>query len=131
MAQAGQFGAVTVATNMAGRGTDIMLGGNAEYMATNDLRKAGYTDEVIADATGYAETDNSEILEARQMFADKLRQHKEEISGEADRVRQAGGLFIIGTERMIPAGSITSCAAVPAARATPARPGSTSPWRMT
>ena len=72
---------------MAGRGTDIMLGGNAEYMATNDLRKAGYTDEVIADATGYAETDNSEILEARQMFADKLRQHKEEISGEADRVR--------------------------------------------
>ena len=99
VAQAGQFGAVTVATNMAGRGTDIMLGGNAEYMATNDLRKAGYTDEVIADATGYAETDNSEILEARQMFADKLRQHKEDISGEADRVRQAGGLFIIGTER--------------------------------
>ena len=99
VAQAGQFGAVTVATNMAGRGTDIMLGGNAEYMATNDLRKAGYTDEVIADATGYAETDNSEILEARQMFADKLRQHKEKISGEADRVRQAGGLFIIGTER--------------------------------
>ncbi len=99
VAQAGQFGAVTVATNMAGRGTDIMLGGNAEYMATNDLRKAGYTDEVIADATGYAETDNSEILEAQQLFADKLRQHKEEISGEADRVRQAGGLFIIGTER--------------------------------
>ena len=99
VAQAGQFGAVTVATNMAGRGTDIILGGNAEYMATNDLRKAGYTDEVIADATGYAETDNSEILEARQLFADKLRQHKEEISGEADRVRQAGGLFIIGTER--------------------------------
>ncbi len=99
VAQAGQFGAVTVATNMAGRGTDIMLGGNAEYMATNDLRKAGYTDEVIADATGYAETDNPEILEARQLFADKLRQHKAEISGEADRVRQAGGLFIIGTER--------------------------------
>ena len=99
VAQAGQFGAVTVVTNMAGRGTDIMLGGNAEYMATNDLRKAGYTDEVIADATGYAETDNPEILEARQLFADKLRQHKAEISGEADRVRQAGGLFIIGTER--------------------------------
>ena len=99
VAVAGRKGAVTVATNMAGRGTDIMLGGNAEYMATNDLRKAGYTDEVIADATGYAETDNSEILEARQLFADKLRQHKAEISGEADRVRQAGGLFIIGTER--------------------------------
>ena len=99
VAQAGQFGAVTVATNMAGRGTDIMLGGNAEYLARADLVKAGYSDEVIADATGYAETDNSEILEARQLFADKLRQHKEEISGEADRVRQAGGLFIIGTER--------------------------------
>ena len=99
VAQAGKKGAITIATNMAGRGTDIMLGGNAEYMATNDLRKAGYTDEVIADATGYAETDNSEILEARQLFADKLRQHKAEISGEADRVRQAGGLFIIGTER--------------------------------
>ncbi len=99
VAQAGQFGAVTVATNMAGRGTDIMLGGNAEYMATNDLRKAGYTDEVIADATGYAETEDEEILSARKLFAEKLRQHKEEIAGEADRVRQAGGLFIIGTER--------------------------------
>ena len=99
VAQAGKFGAVTIATNMAGRGTDIMLGGNAEYLAKADLRKAGFSEEVIAEATGYAETDNSEILEARQMFADKLRQHKEEISGEADRVRQAGGLFIIGTER--------------------------------
>ena len=99
VAQAGQFGAVTVATNMAGRGTDIMLGGNAEYMAKNDLRKAGLTDELIAEATGYAETDNQEILDARKLFAEKLRQHKAEISGEADRVRQAGGLFIIGTER--------------------------------
>ena len=99
VAQAGQFGAVTVATNMAGRGTDIMLGGNAEYMAKNDLRKAGLTDEMIAEATGYAETDNQEILDARRLFAEKLAQHKAEIAGEADRVRQAGGLFIIGTER--------------------------------
>ena len=99
VAQAGQFGAVTVATNMAGRGTDIMLGGNAEYMAKNDLRKAGLTDELIAEATGYAETDNQEILEARKLFADKLAQHKAEIAGEAEKVRQAGGLFIIGTER--------------------------------
>ncbi len=99
VAQAGQFGAVTVATNMAGRGTDIMLGGNAEYMAKNDLRKAGLSDELIAEATGYAETDNQEILDARKLFADKLAQHKAEISGEADKVRQAGGLFIIGTER--------------------------------
>ena len=99
VAQAGQFGAVTVATNMAGRGTDIMLGGNAEYMAKNDLRKAGLSDELIAEASGYAETDNQEILDARKLFADKLAQHKAEIAGEADKVRQAGGLFIIGTER--------------------------------
>ena len=99
VAQAGQFGAVTVATNMAGRGTDIMLGGNAEYMATSDLRKAGLSDELIAEATGYAETDNQEILDARRLFAQKLQQHKEEIAGEAEQVRQAGGLFIVGTER--------------------------------
>ena len=99
VAQAGQYGAVTVATNMAGRGTDIMLGGNAEYMAKNDLRKAGLTDELIAEATGYAETDNEEILNARKLFAEKLAQHKEEIAGEAEKVRAAGGLFIIGTER--------------------------------
>ena len=99
VAQAGKFGAVTVATNMAGRGTDIMLGGNAEYMAKNDLRKAGLTDELIAEATGYADTDNEEILHARKLFAEKLAQHKAEIAGEAERVRAAGGLFIIGTER--------------------------------
>ena len=99
VAQAGKFGAVTVATNMAGRGTDIMLGGNAEYMAKNDLRKAGCTDELIAEATGYAETDNQEILDARKLFAEKLAQHKAEIAGEAEKVREAGGLFIIGTER--------------------------------
>ncbi len=99
VAQAGKLGAVTVATNMAGRGTDIMLGGNAEYMATADLRKAGLTDEIIAEATGYAETDNQEILDARALFAEKLALHKQQIAGEADKVRQAGGLFIIGTER--------------------------------
>ena len=99
VAQAGKFGAVTVATNMAGRGTDIMLGGNAEYLAKTDLRKVGMSDELIAEATGYAETEDEEILNARKLFAEKLRQHKEEIAGEADRVRQAGGLFIIGTER--------------------------------
>ena len=99
VAQAGKFGAVTVATNMAGRGTDIMLGGNAEYLARADLVKAGYSDEVIADATGYAETDNEEILAARKLFAEKMAQHKAVISEEAEKVRAAGGLFIIGTER--------------------------------
>ena len=99
VAQAGKLGAVTVATNMAGRGTDIMLGGNAEYMAKTDLRKAGLSDELIAEATGYAETDNKEILDARDMFAKALEKHREEISGEADKVREAGGLFIVGTER--------------------------------
>ena len=99
VAQAGKFGAVTVATNMAGRGPDIMLGGNAEYMAKTDLRKAGLSDELIAEATGYAETQNQEILDARAMFASALKKHREEISGEADKVREAGGLFIIGTER--------------------------------
>ena len=99
VAQAGKLGAVTVATNMAGRGTDIMLGGNAEYMAKNALRKAGLSDELIAEATGYAETDDQEILDARALFAEALAKHKAEIAGEADRVREAGGLFIIGTER--------------------------------
>jgi preprotein translocase subunit SecA len=99
VAQAGKFGAVTVATNMAGRGTDIMLGGNAEYLAQADLRKAGLSDEMIAEATGYAETDDQEILDARKLFADRLAAHKAEIKDEADKVREAGGLFIIGTER--------------------------------
>ncbi len=99
VAQAGKLGAVTVATNMAGRGTDIMLGGNAEFMAKNDLRKAGLSDELIAEATGYAETDSQEILEARQLFAESMDKHRAEIAGEAEQVRAAGGLFIIGTER--------------------------------
>ena len=99
VAQAGKFGAVTVATNMAGRGTDIMLGGNAEYLAKADLKKAGLSDEMIAESTGYAETDNQEILDARRMFAEAEAKYKEEIKVEADKVRAVGGLFILGTER--------------------------------
>ena len=99
VAQAGKLGAVTVATNMAGRGTDIMLGGNAEYLAKNDLRKAGLSDELIAEATGYADTDNQEILDARRLFAEKMEHYRAEIADEAEKVRAAGGLFIIGTER--------------------------------
>ena len=99
VAQAGKLNAVTVATNMAGRGTDIMLGGNAEYLAKADLRKAGMSDELIAEATGYAETDNQEILDARKMFADAEAKYKDEIKAEAEKVREVGGLFILGTER--------------------------------
>ena len=99
VAQAGKLGAVTVATNMAGRGTDIMLGGNAEYLAKADLRKAGMSDELIAEATGYAETDNQEILDARKMFDDAEAKYKDEIKEEAEKVREVGGLFILGTER--------------------------------
>ena len=99
VAQAGKFGAVTIATNMAGRGTDIMLGGNAEYLAKADLRKAGFTEETIAEATGYAETEDEEILKARTLFAERMAEHKKSIDAEADRVREAGGLYIIGTER--------------------------------
>ena len=99
VAQAGKWGAVTVATNMAGRGTDIMLGGKAEFLAKTDLREMGYTDELIAEATGYAETVDEEILSVRKQFADCLQKYKKEIEGEAEKVRGAGGLFIIGTER--------------------------------
>ena len=99
VAQAGKFGAVTIATNMAGRGTDIMLGGNAEYLAKADLRKLDYSDELIAEAEGYSNTDDEEILAAREKFRELLAKHKEEIKGEAEKVRDAGGLFIIGTER--------------------------------
>ncbi|MFR1072517.1 MAG: preprotein translocase subunit SecA [Flavonifractor plautii] len=99
VAQAGKLGAVTVATNMAGRGTDIMLGGNAEYLAKAELRKAGLSDELIAESTGYADTGNEEILNARKMFAEAEAKYKDEIKAEADQVRAAGGLFILGTER--------------------------------
>ncbi len=99
VAQAGKLGAVTIATNMAGRGTDIMLGGNAEYLAKNDLKKAGYADEIIAEATGYAETTNEEILAARALFAERMAAHRLVTNEEAEKVRAAGGLFILGTER--------------------------------
>lgn len=99
IAQAGKFGAVTIATNMAGRGTDIMLGGNAEFLAKAKMKKMSFTNELIAEATGFAETDDEEILNARKTFIELEAQFKEEIKDEAEKVRQAGGLFILGTER--------------------------------
>ena len=99
VAQAGKLGAVTVATNMAGRGTDIMLGGNAEFLAKAELRKQGLTDELIAEATGFAETDDEDILNARKAFSEAESKYKAEIAQEAEQVKAAGGLFILGTER--------------------------------
>ena len=99
VAQAGQIGAVTIATNMAGRGTDIVLGGNAEYMAKADMAKMGYSEEIIDEATGFAETDNQEIIDARKVFADLLAKHKVQTDKDAEVVKQAGGLCVIGTER--------------------------------
>ncbi len=99
VAQAGKKGAVTIATNMAGRGTDIMLGGNPEYLAKAEMRKMGIEDELINEATGFAETDNEDILKARALYKELNDKYKEQIAPEAEEVRAAGGLFILGTER--------------------------------
>ena len=99
IAQAGKEGAVTISTNMAGRGTDIQLGGNAEFMAKNEMRRLGYDDDQISDATGFAVTDDPERLEARRVFRELEEKYKEEIRPEAERVKAVGGLFILGTER--------------------------------
>ena len=99
IAQAGKKGAVTIATNMAGRGTDIALGGNPEYLAKHDMRRQGYTEEQITQATSFAETDDEEILHARKVYQDLNQKYKDEIKPEAEAVKEAGGLFILGTER--------------------------------
>ncbi|MBQ2892688.1 MAG: preprotein translocase subunit SecA [Oscillospiraceae bacterium] len=99
IAQAGKFGAVTIATNMAGRGTDIMLGGNAEFLAKSELRKQDLPEELLAEADSYAETNDPDILAVRSQYEQLLKKYKEEISDEAQRVKDAGGLFIVGTER--------------------------------
>ena len=129
VAQAGKYGAVTVATNMAGRGTDIMLGGNAEFLAKNDLRKAGLSDELIAEATGFAETENEEILNARKLFSEAEAKYKAAIKPEADKVRAAGGLFILGTERHESRRIDNQLRGRAGRQGDPARPGSTCPWR--
>ena len=99
VAQAGAFGAVTIATNMAGRGTDIILGGNPDFMAKAEMRRMQYPEELIAEATGFAETDNEDILEARKTYTELENKYKEQLKDETEKVREAGGLFIIGTER--------------------------------
>ena len=99
VAQAGRLGAVTIATNMAGRGTDIVLGGNAEYMALSDLRRAGVSEELLAEANSFAETEDPEVLDVRSRYKEAYAAHKVETSAESERVKAAGGLFILGTER--------------------------------
>ncbi len=99
VAQAGKLGAVTIATNMAGRGTDIKLGGNDEFLAVADMRKQGFTEDLINEATGYAETNDEEIIRARETYKELLAKYKEQTDAEAEMVREAGGLFIMGTER--------------------------------
>ena len=99
IAQAGKKGAVTIATNMAGRGTDIILGGNAEFLSKSEMRKLEYSDELISESTAFGDTDNQEIIEAREKFTELSEKYKKEIQIEADEVRGAGGLFIVGTER--------------------------------
>lgn len=99
IAQAGKLGAVTIATNMAGRGTDIMLGGNAEFLAKAEMKRMQFTDELIAEATGFADTDDEEIINARKTFQELEAKYKDDIKDEAAKVRDAGGLYILGTER--------------------------------
>ena len=99
IAQAGKIGAVTIATNMAGRGTDIMLGGNPEYLAKAEMRRMGFPEEMIVESTGFGDTDNEEIIAARATFKELNEKYKAEIKPEAEKVKEAGGLFILGTER--------------------------------
>ncbi len=99
VAQAGKLGAVTIATNMAGRGTDIKLGGNEEFLAKDEMRKLNFSEEMINEATGYAETDDQEILDARAKYKELIDKYRSEIEVEAEKVREAGGLFIMGTTR--------------------------------
>ncbi len=99
VAQAGQFGAVTIATNMAGRGTDIILGGNAEFLAKADMKKRGMEEEVISEAVSYADTQDETILEARKVYRELYAKYDAEVKEKAEKVKEAGGLYILGTER--------------------------------
>ena len=99
VAQAGQFGAVTIATNMAGRGTDIILGGNAEFLAKAEMKKRGMEEEVISEAVSYADTQDETILEARKVYRELYAKYDAEVKEKAEKVKEAGGLYILGTER--------------------------------
>jgi len=129
VAQAGKLGAVTIATNMAGRGTDIMLGGNPEFLALSDLRKAGMAEELIVECTSYAETSDPAILDARAAYKEAYQKHKAVISAEAEKVRAVGGLFIVGTERHESRRIDNQLRGRAGRQGDPARPVSICPWR--
>ena len=130
VAQAGHFGAVTIATNMAGRGTDIMLGGNAEYAAKDQLRREGMSEEMILEATGFGETDDQQILDARARFAQLLAKFKEEFArSRLKRSKRRAAYTSSAPSGTNPAGLTISCAAAPAVRATRAPPASTCRWK--
>lgn len=116
---------------MAGRGTDIMLGGNAEYLAKSEMRKLGYTEELIAESTAYGETENEEILEAREKFKELNAKYKDEIKSEAQEVCDAAACSSLEQNGMIPDELIISCAAVPDVRATPVKAASICRWKTT
>ena len=125
VAQAGKLGAVTIATNMAGRGTDIMLGGNADYLALNDLRKQDIPEELLAEANSYAETDQPEILDIRRRYEELMATYKKETSAEADQVGRQAACSSSEPSATSPGGSTISCGAAPAVREIPAKAGST------
>ena len=131
VAQAGMLGSVTIATNMAGRGTDIMLGGNAEYLAKAEMRRMSYSEEMISEAVSYATTMDEEILAARRIFNELEAKYKEEIKSEAGQVIAAGGLFILGTERHESRRIDNQLRGRSGRQATPARAGSSYQWRTT
>ena len=119
VAQAGKLGAVTIATNMAGRGTDIMLGGNAEFLAKAEMRKREYPEELITEAIGYADTDDEDVLAARAVYQQLYRKFSDEVKERAVKVKEAGGLYILNG--MNPDVSTISCVVVLVVRETRAK----------
>ena len=129
IAQAGKFGAVTISTNMAGRGTDIMLGGNAEFLAKAEMKRMQFSDELIAEATGFAETDNQEILTPARLSRIWKRSIKKKFRKKRTKCVKPAACTFWAPSATTPAVLTTSCAAVPAVRAIPVRASSTCPWR--
>ena len=131
IAQAGKKGAITIATNMAGRGTDIVLGGNAEYMAKSELKRLGYQNDLLAEADGFSETDDPKILEIREKYRKLNKEYKDSLKGAAQEVRDLGGLYVIGTERHETRRIDNQLREDQAVRVTPENQDFTFLWKMT